>query len=276
MSRDIESVLSGQHQFAVVAGDALDVLRLLPDASIGAIVTDPPYSSGGMMRGDRNKTTNEKYSAATKNVQEDFSGDNRDQRSFEYWCVLWLSEARRASKVGAAVVQFTDWRQLPVTTDAIQGGGWIWRGIGIWSKGDACRPQMGRFRAGAEFFVWGTNGPANPDPSIGCLDGVFECHPPPTSERIHITQKPELVMEWACSIVPPGSVVVDPFCGSGTTGVAALRRGCRFIGVEQSQHYRDTAIERLEAEERGLTIRDVRGGQMSIFDGGASSVDPSP
>lgn len=263
---ELRDVIAGTRRWTIWEGDALEGLRLLDDNSIGALITDPPYSTGGMMRGDRTIGTNEKYSKAVDQKQVDFSGDNRDQRSFEYWCVLWLAEARRAAKAGAPVVQFTDWRQLPVTSDAVQAGGWVWRGVGVWSKGDACRPQMGRFRNGAEFFVWGTNGPALDLETVGCLPGVMECYAPPTSERLHLTQKPERIMEWVCSIAPPGSLIVDPFCGSGTTGVAALRKGHRFIGFEQSSHYAATARDRLAAEDRGLTLQDARAGQSSIFD----------
>lgn len=259
-------VVEGKRRWFVWEGDALEALRLVPDNAIGALVTDPPYSTGGMMRGDRTVSTNEKYSKAVDQVQADFSGDNRDQRSFEYWCVLWLAEARRAAIAGAPIVQFTDWRQLPTTTDALQAGGWVWRGLGVWSKGDACRPQMGRFRNGAEYFVWGTNGPSLDLESVGCLPGVMECYAPPTSERVHLTQKPERIMEWVVSIAPPNSLIVDPFCGSGTTGIAALRKGHRFLGFELSPHYSKTARERLEAEERGLTLQAARSGQTSIFD----------
>lgn len=61
-------------------------------------------------------------------------------------------------------------------------------------------------------------------------------------------------------------VVVDPFCGTGTTGVAAIRAGRRFIGIEKDAKYAAIARERLEAESRGLTLRDARLGQTSIFD----------
>lgn len=259
-------VVDGKKRWLIWEGDALAGLRLFPADSIGAVITDPPYSTGGMMRGDRTTSTNEKYSKAVDQVQADFSGDNRDQRSFEYWCALWLGAAREAAKPGAPIVQFTDWRQLPSTTDAIQAGGWVWRGLGVWSKGDACRPQMGRFRNGAEYFVWGTNGPSLDIESVGCLPGVMECYAPPTSERLHLTQKPERIMEWVCSIAPPNSLIVDPFCGSGTTGIAALRKGHRFIGFELSAHYAATARDRLAAEERGLTLQAARSGQSSIFD----------
>ena len=64
----------------------------------------------------------------------------------------------------------------------------------------------------------------------------------------------------------PGDLVWDPFCGSGTTGVACLRLGRRFVGHEMQPHYAKVASERLEAEGRCLTLADVRRGQTSILD----------
>lgn len=264
-SASVADVIAGTARWAVVEGEALSALQALPNGCVGALVTDPPYSSGGFTRGDRTVDTNEKYSKAVDRPQESFGGDNRDQRSFGYWCALWLSEALRATAPGGPIVQFTDWRQLPVTTDAVQAGGWVWRGIFVWSKGDACRPQMGRFRSAAEFAVWGTNGPSNDDPAVGCLPGVIECGPVMGDERVHLTQKPERVMETVCRIAPPGSIVLDPFAGSGSTGVAALRLGRRFIGIEGSAHYAQTMRERLQAAEQGQTLADVRAGQATLF-----------
>lgn len=114
--------------------DCLAVLPQLGDNTIEALVTDPPYSSGGQFRGDRAQPTSLKYvqtdSVAT--CRTDFTGDNRDQRSFLLWASLWLGLALRKSKQGAIILAFTDWRQLPTMTDAIQCGGWVWRNIVTW------------------------------------------------------------------------------------------------------------------------------------------------
>jgi site-specific DNA-methyltransferase (adenine-specific) len=75
-------------------GDCLEILPTL--SGLDAIVTDPPYSSGGQFRSDRSRPPTEKYSSAEVNRLIDFSGDNRDQRSFEFWAVLWLSRGLRA------------------------------------------------------------------------------------------------------------------------------------------------------------------------------------
>lgn len=54
----------------------------------------------------------------------------------------------------------------------------------------------------------------------------------------HPTKKPVALMRWLVRLVtPPGGVVLDPFAGSGTTGIAALAEGCRFVGVELTEEY---------------------------------------
>lgn len=82
----------------------------------------------------------------------------------------------------------------------------------------------------------------------------------------HPTQKPVGVMLWVLELATkPGDVVIDPFCGSGTTGVACLRLGRRFIGIERESKYAAIARERLTAESSGQTLSASRAGQLPMF-----------
>ncbi len=227
-------------------GESLEVLQSLDPGTADAVITDPPYSSGGAFRGDRAMDTKSKYlSSASGNhgKTSDFGGDNRDQRSFHFWSTLWSAAALRASKPGAPALFFTDWRQLPISTDYLQAGGWVWRGVVPWVK-KAARPQMGRFTSTAEYVVWGSAGPMPVERGVGCLPGFYEFQAP--SDREHVTQKPVSLMAAMVAICEPGGLVLDPFMGSGTTGVAALQLGRRFIGCEQSLQYFDIACRRIE------------------------------
>lgn len=71
-------------------------------------------------------------------------------------------------------------------------------------------------------------------------------------KRVHPTQKPEIVMRWAIEQagVPNGATILDPYCGSGSTGVAALQMGHPFVGIEVVETYFDTACARVEAAQR--------------------------
>lgn len=243
------------NRFRLIHGDALATLPTIADCSIDAIITDPPYSSGGLHRGDRAKSTGQKYTLDDKGEDQqrkDFGGDQRDQRAFGYWCSLWLSECFRVAKDGAMLAIFCDWRQLPLVTDVVQAGGWTYRGIIPWNKTEATRPNKGWFRAQCEYLVVAAKGtPARwADPDAPALAGFMVC--PVEREQVHQTQKPLSLMRWLCQIPTPGATILDPFAGSGTTGVAALLEGHQFIGCEMTKHYHEIATARLaEAATQG-------------------------
>lgn len=227
---------------SIYHADCFDVLHELED--VGAVVTDPPYSSGGAFRGDRAQQTTVKYvNSDTLAYRPEFAGDNRDQRSFLAWSTMWLNAARRAATPGAPLVSFIDWRQLPVLTDAVQAGGWTWRNLATWWK-PGTRMQRGRFSASAEYVVYATNGPALD--GAGSPQNVFACKI--DAERDHIAQKPADVMRWALQVVPPSSLILDPFMGTGSTLRAAKDMGHRAIGIEVDERYCEVAATRMGQE----------------------------
>ncbi|WP_350110615.1 DNA methyltransferase [Thalassobaculum sp.] len=232
-------------------GDVLDVLGLVRESSVDLVLTDPPYSSGGSTIETRQRCPVEKYqNTGTKKPYPSFSGDHLDQRSYVNWCVEWGSRSRLLLKSGAVHAQFTDWRQLPATVDAVQRAGLHWRGIVPWDKTETARPTVGGFRAQAEYLVWGSNGPLSRSRGVGCLPGAFR-EPVRRSDKLHVTGKPTALMVRLVAACPPNGVVADWFAGSGTTAVAAVVTGRRFIGCEVSQEYFEIACKRIhEAEAR--------------------------
>lgn len=148
-------------QNLLLKGDALSLLPTLEAGSFDALITDPPHASGGVNAAARRKPPSAKYPQGGRPVlHADFLGDERDQRSHLQWMTMWLSECARVLKDGAPVCVFTDWRQLPLTTDALQRAGFTWRGVTVWDKTEGVRPQRGRFRNQAEYIVWGSKGHA--------------------------------------------------------------------------------------------------------------------
>lgn len=234
------------HDCTLYLGDALDLLRHLPTASAAATITDPPYSSGGFTRSDRNQAPAKKYVQTGTTLQrENFSGDNRDQRSWHYWCTLWLTECLRITEPSGYCLMFTDWRQLPTAADALQAAGWVWRGVVAWDKGRGARaPHTGFFRHQCEYIVWGTNGTSKPADHGGPWDGCLK-YPVKQSEKQHMTGKPIGLMERLVRVVKPGGVVLDPFCGSGTTAVACAHEGRACVAIENSAHYHAIAAARV-------------------------------
>lgn len=228
-------------------GDCLEILPTLEAGSVDAVVTDPPYSSGGAFRGDRVAGVVSKYvQSGVATFRESFSGDNRDQRSFFAWCSLWMTCARYAASGGAVMVSFIDWRQLPTLTDAVQCGGWTWRNVGTWWK-PGCRMQKGRFSGSAEYVVYATNGPHFSDGELS-PQNVLQCSTMAGDDKDHIAEKPRAVVEWALSVTRKGGLVLDPFMGSGSTGEACCGSGRKFIGIELDAGHYDNAKRRIQDE----------------------------
>lgn len=242
MAPDFEKVELAGGRAVLYLGEAHRVLSHLP--TVDAVITDPPYCSGGMYRADRMMATNAKYEQhKTINKRPDFSGDGKDQRVFLSWSTEWM---RRAPlKIGGRIMVFSDFRQLPATSDAMQWADLVWRGIAVWDKGlGAGGPHKGYMKHQAEYIVWGTNGPCPVAKHGGPWPGVYQ-HGINLKEKCHMAGKPVALMIDLCRQCDPGGIILDPYMGSGTTGIAALSLGYRFIGVEIDPGHFETARARI-------------------------------
>lgn len=233
--------------------DALAVLLDMPDASVDAIVTDPPYSSGG--RRENARSIRKSMLRATTD-EEWIAGDAMSTPGF-----IWLMrevgrQARRVLVPGGHLLSFIDWRMAANLSAALESADLRVHPTLVWDK-----QQIGMgaiFRNQHEFIVHMTNGTPVP-PQRRDVPNVLAY--PPIRDGDHPTQKPVPLMRTLISVVcPPGGLVVDPFMGSGTTGVAALAEGCRFVGAEVGDYF-GAAQERLAAATVGY--RD-NGSQMAL------------
>ncbi|HBW16461.1 MAG TPA: DNA methylase [Desulfovibrio sp.] len=242
-----------EERVTLIQGEALTVLRTLPTASVDTVLTDPPYSSGGITMAARQADPAQKYQrTGTKRTYPAMLGDNRDQRSFTLWATLWLSECWRVAKDGARIMVFTDWRQLPAMTDALQAAGWMWRGVVTWHKPSA-RPSLGDFKRDAEYVITGSKGKPTMHTRT-CPPGVYR-HSVNAARKTHLTEKPVALLEDLLAVTAPGpdALVLDPFAGSGSTGVACLNTGRRFVGIELSAEYHARASKRLAEVAQNMT-----------------------
>lgn len=115
------------------------------------------------------------------------------------------------------------------------------RGWLTWFKPDA-PPSMAHFE-----MAW-TNRDANAR-QLSC--SIASVNP----ERIgHPTQKPIALMKWCIDQAGNPQTILDPFMGSGTTGVAAVQMGCSFIGIEREPKYFDIACQRIENAQRQTSL----------------------
>lgn len=245
--------------------DCREVLPTL--GKVDAVVTDPPYSSGGQFRGDRAQKTSIKYVQTDSEFtsRDEFAGDTRDQRAFLAWSSMWFTELLQIANDGAVLCTFTDWRQLPTMTDAVQCGGWVWRNIVTWWK-PGIRMQRGRFSSSAEYLVYASHGV--PREGEKSPQNVLSFAPVGGEDKFHIAEKPVDLLREIISITPVGAVVLDPFMGSGTTGVAAIKLGRKFIGIEIEEKYFDIACRRISEalKQPDMFIEPPKPIKQEVFD----------
>lgn len=251
-------VIEGRARWCVVEGDNATVLPGLPDKSVAHVITDPPYEAESHQKGRRimNPRTKEVRNAAIVTFAQ-------------------LDEATR-TRIGSEVARLaTRWMLIFCQIE----GAMLWRdSLGkdaryirtmVWVKPNG-QPQLTGDRPGVGYeCITVGHGPGasrwNGGGSRGWVEYPVEANFS-REPRVHETQKPlDLMLRLVELFTDPGEVILDPFAGSGTTGVACLRLGRRFIGIEKDARYAAVARERLAAESQGLTLRDARAGQQSLF-----------
>lgn len=231
----------------ILLGDCLSLLKNIPDNSIDAVITDPPYCSGGRSSTERAKNPIKKYEQSSNKIvhRPAFVGDTLDQRAWMHWCILWINECYRILKSNGYFLMFSDWRQLPVTTDVVQICNLIWRGIIVWDKTNGARVlHKGYFKHQCEYVIWSTKGACKNRPDSKSFPGCFK-FPVKQNDKFHLAGKPTPLMEELVQIVPENGIILDPFCGSGTTCLAAKKLKRNYIGFEKTETYYNIALNRL-------------------------------
>lgn len=259
-------VLEGGERWVIVDGDCKEMLRRLPDACVDHVITDPPYAPHVHFksRGVASRTA-----AGHQCVRErEFGFDPLDHITRRTVCREIARVAKRWSLVFCDLESVHLWRRglEAVGVDPMRTG--IWEKLGCTPQFTGDRPAVAaeaiviahangkkRWNAGGKRGIWSHRiaggGPHNR-----------------TEERVHTAQKPiALMVELIEDFTEPDDIVLDPFCGSGTTGIAALRCGRRFIGIERNCKYSDIAAARMRAEQSNSTLTASRAGQETLFGG---------
>lgn len=235
----------------ILRGNSLKILASLPNGSIDAIVTDPPYASlADSLAGDRRKSET-MYSSSRRRYPA-LAGAGISPVFFGKWLLEWIEECFRVLKPGGMFFCFMDWRGLPALCEEAAIAGLRQDGLFVWHK-TTCRPQQGKHRNACEFVFAGRKPGDEVAPRREvCGKGFFQSTPVRIADRNHLTEKPLALMTELMSIIPAGAVVLDPFAGSGSTVVACEQTGRIGIGVEIEPEYAAIAERRLkEAQEKG-------------------------
>jgi DNA modification methylase len=243
--------IGANERFAVVTGDARTVLASMPDRCVDAVVTDSPYSisvAGAAHKGPR----------GTRNL--DFFEGDEDWSSMTDLVVAVLLESMRVVADHGSIYWFCGHRQVGPMVATLEAAGWSTRFL-VWAKKCPAPPPPGAgWPSAAEICIYGYRPgrrwslPSTEPPRSNVLTFDSYRHGQP-GKLAHPTQKPiGLMREIVQTVAHPDAVILDPFCGSGTTGEAAIELGCRFVGVEKDQRYAETARNRLSSSTRMLTV----------------------
>jgi DNA modification methylase len=192
-------------------GDCREILPLLP--KVGAVVTDPPYGLAEKLKGG---------DAATKGKWK--LVDN---------CAGMEWDAAISDAVPAAIEH---------AKDAIVWGGNYYRfpparGWLVWDK-----KQTDKFSSGSAELAWSTLDQPIRTFRLSQVEAYCEPH---QETKVHPTQKPLPLMKWCLGFIEQTSLILDPFMGSGTTGVACAKLGRKFIGIEIDPRYFAIACGRI-------------------------------
>ena len=211
-------------------GDCFELLQDIPDESVDMILTDPPY--GMSFQSDYRKTKYEKI-----------KGDSNLD-----WLDDFVDEIYRVSKPNTAHYVFCSFHHIDKFKQAIEKKFKV-KNILTWVKNNTSMGDLkGDFAPKTEFIIFFhkgrklINGKRDPN--------VLEFKK--TRNELHPTQKPVDMTEYMIGkFSDEGDVILDPFMGSGTTGVACLNTNRNFIGMELDETYFNIAKERIENHETG-------------------------
>jgi DNA modification methylase len=227
-------------------GDCVEIMRAMEGVSVDAVITDPPYCSGGSLEAQKNQKA---QGLRTATVQADgfewFSADNMTTGGLVWLVRAVLVESRRVMKANRSAFVFTDWRMVPHLAPALESSGLRYRNMIVWDKMSA---GLGNgFKPAHEIILEYTNGATEYATKDG--QNVIRSRRVAASTRDHNCQKPlEVLAKLIDVAVPPGGTVLDPFSGSGSTLVSAKQRGRKAIGIELAESHCETIARRCAQE----------------------------
>jgi len=247
----------------VLLGDCIQILRMLPSASIDCIFADPPYNL--QLRGELRRPDD----SLVDGVDEAWDRFT-DFAEYDRFTASWLGECRRVLAKDGTLWVIGAYHNIFRIGAALQDlGFWILNDV-VWRKSNPMPNFRGRrFTNAHETLIWAAHGRDSRHrfnyQAMKALNDDVQMRsdwllPLCTGEerlrnahglKLHPTQKPEALLHRvliACTL--PGEVVLDPFAGTGTTAVVAKRLGRHFIGIERHPAYVEAALARLKHTRR--------------------------
>jgi site-specific DNA-methyltransferase (adenine-specific) len=242
----------------IICGDCLEILRMMPDRSVDLVVTSPPYNlrnstGNGMKDGRGSKWAN----AALRSGYSHFA-DALPHRDYVAWQRACLREMLRVLTAEGALFYNHKWR---VQNGLLQDRQDILRRfpvrqVIIWKRKGGINFNPGYFLPCYEVVYLVAREKFRLAPQANACGDVWEF--PQERNNPHPAPFPLALAERIIGSTQ-AQIVLDPFVGSGTTAVAALRLGRHFIGIDISAEYCDLAKRRLQAERSGESEHSWKG-----------------
>ena len=234
-------------RFVLYNTSCLDAMRNMESKSVDLVLTDPPYNLGLFMQ---NRATN------LKAMRENFFGaagwDDLEFADWEKEMDLFFAELSRVVKESSSVIMFMSIIKVETIIRLAEKHGFYYKTTGIWHKKKPMPRNMNlHFINSTEAWIYFTykkhTGTFNNDGKA--IHDFFETSVTPSGEKKygkHPTQKPVQLLDTFVKILTnENDTVFDPFCGSGSSGVAALQNGRNFIGSEINEEYCRITKERI-------------------------------
>lgn len=228
--------------------NCMDAMKKIDDNSVDLVLTDPPYNLGLFMK---NRATNLK--AMRKNFFGAAGWDNLEFDEWERDMDDLFKELSRIIKVRGSVIMFMSIIKVETIIRLAEKHGFYYKTTGIWHKKNPMPRNMNlHFINSTEAWIYFTykqhTGTFNNDGKA--IHDFLETSVTAANEKKygkHPTQKPVQLMETFVELLSnEGDVVFDPFCGSGSSGVAALLHKRRFIGSEINEEYCHITEDRIK------------------------------
>ena len=240
----------GNKNIILFNGDCAQKMKKIPPSSVDLLLTDPPYNLGLFMKG---RGTN-----MGKLRENHFAVSAWDQLETGEWVSKmdsFFHDAARVMKKRGSMIVFMSLIKVQSIIELALKNGFYYKTTGVWHKTNPIPRNMNlQFVNSTEAWLYFTYGAAtgtfNNDGKV--IHDFIETSVVPLTEKKlgkHPTQKPIGLMERFVELLTnEGDVVLDPFMGSGSSGVASARLNRRFIGIELSKEYFDLSKKRIEAE----------------------------
>lgn len=246
MHEEIQKVIDGKSEGCIICGDCLDVMRGMPDGCVDLVLTDPPYGIGEAKKDNSSRGIKGGLNNSALYYSKEYPLEEWDNEPMN---IRQLCEIRRIShnQIIFGANHFSD--ILPPSSCWI-----VWDKVNGENDFADCELAYTSYHKAVRKIKWKWH-------------GLLQENMAQKEYRYHRNQKPVgMILGIFTKLNIIADLILDPFCGSGTTCVAAKKLGRRYIGIDISEEYCQIARDRLKSVDTGVPVKEARSGQQALFE----------